>query len=378
VEAREEEGIGDMIKLWRALVLTALGAGLLGTGVSGARADNEGGITVMTQNLYQGTELANTLAATTRQQFLLGVAADYNNVIATNFPERADALATEIARSRPALVGLQEVALWQTQPLDAHGTPVGPWIVSYDFLRILLGRLAAHGLHYTTVIARTNFTVAGVGLFSSGLLGVSLTEQLALLARTDLPTARLQIANPQQDGYHTFIPVHTLSGTLPIGSGWLSVDATTRGNTFRFITTHLTALTLTLGVQAPQMQELLAGPAATTLPVVIAGDFNTTTTGAAYTEAVGAGFADQWTVARGDDNGYTAFQELPTINNPTSNLSARIDYVLTHGPIAAGNMHLVGAHPSARTPSGLWPSDHAGLVARLAFAGQDGQDGQDG
>jgi len=45
--------------------------------VSLARADNEGGITVMTQNLYQGTELANTLAATTRQQFLLGVAADY-------------------------------------------------------------------------------------------------------------------------------------------------------------------------------------------------------------------------------------------------------------------------------------------------------------
>src|SRR5579871_1345884 len=98
-----------MIKLWRALAIVALVAGVLGAGASGARAATQGGITVMTQNLYQGTELANTLAATTQQQFVLGVAADYNNVIATNFPERANAMAAEIARSRPALVGLQEV-----------------------------------------------------------------------------------------------------------------------------------------------------------------------------------------------------------------------------------------------------------------------------
>jgi hypothetical protein len=351
--------------------MTALVAGILGARVSSASADDEGSVTVMTQNLYQGTELANALAATTQQQFLLGVAADYNNVIATNFPERADAIAAVIARSRPALVGLQEVALWQTE----SPYPSGSWTVSYDFLQILLDRLAAHGMHYMTVIARTNFTVAGVGLFSSGLMGVSLTERAAILARTDLPASRLQLSNPQQGGYQAYIPVHTLSGTLPIGSGWLSVDATTRGTTYRFITTHLSAITLTSGVQAPQMQELLSGPAATALPVVIAGDFNTPPTGAAYTEAVGAGFTDQWTAANGDDNGYTAFQVLPTINNPESNLSTRIDYVLARGPIAAKDMRVVGAHPSTRTPSGLWPSDHAGVVATLKIGGQDGLNG---
>jgi Endonuclease/Exonuclease/phosphatase family len=369
-----------MNKRWRALVMSVLVAPLLGASVSSARADDRGSVTVMTQNLYQGTELANTLAATTQQQFLLGVAADYSNVIATNFPERADAIAAEIARSGPALVGLQEVALWQTQ----CPYPSGSWKVSYDFLQILLDRLAARGMHYTTVIARTNFTVAGVGLFlpapsglcpqGQGYMGVSLTERAAILARTDLPTSRLQLSNPQQGGYQAYIPVPTLNGTIPIGSGWLSVDATTRGTTYRFITTHLSALTLTLGVQAQQMQELLAGPAATTLPVIIAGDFNTTPTGAAYTEAVNAGFADEWTAANGDDNGYTAFQVLPTINNPKSNLYTRIDYVLARGPIAAQDMRLVGAHPSARTPSGLWPADHAGVVASLKIGGQDGQD----
>jgi hypothetical protein len=31
------------------------------------------------------------------------------------------------------------------------------------------------------------------------------------------------------------------------------------------------------------------------------------------------------------------------------------------------NLYLVGNDPDDRTPSGLWPSDHAGVVARLRF-----------
>lgn len=356
-----------MTKLYRTLIMAALVVVLLGVslgvGVSftRARAANQGSITLMTQNLYQGTEFANTLTATTQQQFLLGAAADYNNVIATNFPERADAIAAEIAQSGPALVGLQEVALWQTQ----FPYPSGSWQVSYDFLQILLDRLAAHGMHYTTVISRTNFNLAGVGLFSFGLMGLKFSEGSALLARTDLPTSQLQLSNPQQGGYQAAVTLNTAVGPVTLGGGWLSVDVTTQGNTYRFITTHLTAITLTNGVQAQQMQELLAGPATTTLPVMIAGDLNSLTTGGAYTEAAGAGFTDEWTVANGEDNGYTCCQVLPTIINSKSNLYQRIDYVLARGPIAVEDMHLVGANPSARTASGLWPSDHAGLVATL-------------
>jgi hypothetical protein len=45
---------------------------------------------------------------------------------------------------------------------------------------------------------------------------------------------------------------------------------------------------------------------------------------------------------------------------------------MARGPIAAQEAHLVGADPSARTPSGLWPADHAGLVATLAVGPQAG------
>jgi len=43
------------------------------------------------------------LAATSTLQFVLGVATDYTNVVNTNFPGRADALAAEIGlRNRRA------------------------------------------------------------------------------------------------------------------------------------------------------------------------------------------------------------------------------------------------------------------------------------
>jgi hypothetical protein len=45
-------------------------------------------------------------------------------------------------------------------------------------------------------------------------------------------------------------------------------------------------------------------------------------------------------------------------------LRARIDLILTRGPIAATEAFLVG-HTAAGLRSGLWPSDHAGVVATL-------------
>ena len=45
-------------------------------------------------------------------------------------------------------------------------------------------------------------------------------------------------------------------------------------------------------------------------------------------------------------------------------LRARIDLILTRGPIAATEAFLVG-HAASDLRSGLWPSDHAGVVATL-------------
>jgi len=347
------------VRLLVALVIGVV-VPLAGTGPATA-APEPHELTLMTQNLYQGTELEHVLAAQTPEQFAAGVATDYANVIATNFKERADALAAEIVRAGPALVGLQEVALWRTQlPFDPTAAPQ---TVAFDFLQILLDALAARGVTYITVIARDNFDVSGPGLFPFGLMGVRLTERTAIIARTD-PRAPLKLSHPQQGGFQHVSVLPTLNGPFPLGGGWLSVDATADGRTFRFITTHLDGFSP--AVAGAQTGELLAGPAATDLPVLIAGDFNSVTTDPAYGDLVAAGFTDVWAARNHERPGLTCCQVPPdSIVNPVSQLSTRIDYIFTSGRSAPRDVHVVGDNPSARTASGLWPSDHAGLVATL-------------
>ena len=62
---------------------------------------------------------------------------------ASNFAPRAAQLAREIARNRPALVDLQEVALWGTGPLNlSPWSPPSATVTLYDQLKLLLDNLA--------------------------------------------------------------------------------------------------------------------------------------------------------------------------------------------------------------------------------------------
>jgi hypothetical protein len=52
--------------------------------------------------------------------------------------------------------------------------------------------------------------------------------------------------------------------------------------------------------------------------------------------------------------------------NKGSHLSDRRDFVLFHnGSFQDTEAEVMGASPADRSPSGFWPSDHAGVVAKL-------------
>ncbi len=87
----------------------------------------------MTRNLYLGADLTPAVEATTPEALAAANGKILREVVANDFPTRAKGLANEILRTRPDLVGLQEVALWQTTPLSAAATPV-----NYDYLELLL------------------------------------------------------------------------------------------------------------------------------------------------------------------------------------------------------------------------------------------------
>ena len=131
--------------------------------------------------------------------------------------------------------------------------------------------------------------------------------------------------------------------------------------------THLDGdcLPFTAAIQRAQANELLAGPANTDLPLLLIGDLNSPSDGSGltYNDLLEVGFIDAWTTA-GAGAGLTCCQASDLLN-PVSLLQTRIDLVLFRGPFSPLAAIVVGDDPAVQTPSGLWPSDHAGVVAAL-------------
>ena len=329
-----------------------------------------GELTVMTRNLSFGTDLSPILAASNQFEFVTAVAAAYTQAQSTDFSGRARAWADEIDHARPDLVGLQEAVLWRTQtPADFSPTP-NATTVQADLVGLLLAELRSRGLKYEVVIAQTGFDIEAPRLFPAGFVDVRLTQQEVILVRK---TAGLKLTNAQGGQYAAFLTIPTVIGVpVSLPWAWASVDATLNGRSFRFATTHLDP---TSGdAQQAQAAEFLAGPGATTMPIVWVGDFNsdadaTVITGvpsatATYASIIAAGFSDAWKAKHPADPGFTCCQATD-LRNPTSILTERDDLVLTRGPFHVGKATLVGDQVADRLPSGLWPSDHAGVVATL-------------
>lgn len=369
--------------LVRVLLVLALGLALIAAGAPAAAAEGGRMVTVMTQNLYQGTEFAHIqgLVGTSPsfEEALAATTADYATYEATRFNDRAKLIAAEIAQNRPALVGLQEVATWHRGAFDSAHPFALPAPVNEDFTRELVAALAADGIHYAAVSRHDdNFTLAFPILTRSGLVAVGMVESGVILARTDLPPGQLKLSNPMSGTYLARPPLfpNPLDPDPPHGfqftNSWQSIDVKLRGKQFRFITTHLDALIPGGVISGPQAQELLAGPAHTSLPVIVTGDMNSglRDAPAAYKTLLAGGLSDTWTAAGLGTPPLTCCHLAPEdlISDPNATYTSDLDHILTRGPFSVLDTHLVGNVPPNPPPSPfIWPSDHAGMVATLAL-----------
>jgi hypothetical protein len=379
--------------LLSAIALCAV-LSVLGAGPVYADENRDRSVTVMTQNLYQGTEFRNfqALAGTTPtlEQALAATTADYGTYIATRFKDRARQIAAEIAQNRPALIGLQEVATWHAGAfVGAHPFAL-PAPVTEDFTQELLAALAAEGMQYAVASRHdNNFTLAFPIFTGQGLLAVGMVESGVILARSDLPPGRLKLSNPQSGTFNARIPLipNPLDPDPPHGfqftNSWQSIDATMGGKAFRFITTHLDALAPGGAVSGPQAQELLAGPANTSLPVLVTGDMNSgpAVAPAAYNALSAGGLSDTWTAAGLGAPPLTCCHLAPNdlSSDPNAPFTEDPDHVFTRGSFSVLDEHLVGNTPQSQAPEPfIWPSDHAGIVATLALqCGKNGRDHRD-
>ena len=322
-------------------------------------------LTVMTRNLYFGGSLDAALAAESILEIPGVVSATWGAIQASNFPDRAKVLASEIAADEPHLVGLQEVWMFRIQsPGDfLSGNPEVATEVELDFLALLEAELAALGQDYRVVATVENTDVEVPTATGDD---IRLTDREVILARGDVEIANGQGAN---FGLNLALPIGGPEG-LPITflRGWVSVDAAVGDQTVRFFSTHLERKAAA-AIQEIQAGELIQIAGSSPHPVIIVGDLNSAADGSgtsSYGDIVAAGFADVWDTARPGNSGFTCCHADDL--QSAAEFDRRIDHIFSTSGLAVADARIVGADPDQRTPEGLWPSDHAGMVARLGMA----------
>lgn len=315
-------------------------------------------VTVMTRNLYLGGDIFRITAATTPQEIPAIVAEVFAMVQANDFPARAGALAAEIEEAAPHLVGLQEVSLYRLQ--DPSNPQVPATDVHLDFLAVLLDSLDARGLDYRVVSQVENADVQMPAARSATeFFDVRLTDYDVILARSDAQTQ-----NPGSAGFQIIFPFELVTGdTIWFDRGYTWADATVDGVDFTFINTHLevSAGGQLQPVQSAQATELVQQFAARS-PVIAVGDFNSQPGEQPY-QILTSSFTDAWTALGTGGAGLTCC--FPEFLGDQEDLHSRIDLILYRGDVEVLSAQVVGDQPADRTSGGLWPSDHAGVVATL-------------
>ena len=334
-------------------------------------------ITVMTRNVYVGANVDCVLAAQDPTEIPVRVAQAFQMLQATNFYERAEALANEVFWTRPHLIGLQEISMIRTQsPGDAiaGGTTPAEDVV-YDYLDIFLDALNAKGLHYSVGGGIQNADVEVPMLVNTNPLAfddIRLTDYDVVLVRNGVQVSNVLTANYQA---RLIVPIGSTQIEIP--RGFIALDATIGSKSYRFVNTHLEPASIPelIPLQLAQAQELAATLQNETKPLIVVGDFNSeATSGQTYQFMVSEDYVDSWTrnLIPFNLNGYTAPHDDDLLNTHV-NFNKRIDLIFVksniwrYGKQVIGPVYgiVVGDEYWNRTSSGLWPSDHGGVVSRL-------------
>jgi endonuclease/exonuclease/phosphatase family metal-dependent hydrolase len=354
-------------------------------------------VKVMTRNLYLGADIFKVVeAAQNDPDTIPYVVADvFQTVQDTNFYDRAEAIADEVLKTKPHVIGIQEASTYYIQtPGDfLAGNPVQADTVVIDFYTVLNEALEARGLYYVAhEVINADIELPMVDLQSqTGLSDVRLVDQDMILVKKPLESREVAAGN-----YDTQLELDIGGTPAAFSRGYLVVDVEIKGNEYRFVNTHLEVRSEPGSpfrlAQSAQMFELLTtiGGLSVDGPpqVIMVGDFNSSPEdipGEAIDPSDGKlkpyvppymlvtgyfGYLDSWLLQKRYDDGYTSgFDEF--VSDPTAELTTRIDHVFL-GPngykIEKVKSDVVGDEVKDMTPNGLWPSDHAGVVAKIRFS----------
>ncbi len=334
--------------------------------------EGTGVVKVMSRNVYVGMDVDIVLEAENITQIPLLAQVAFQQMESTNFPDRANAIALEIEKTMPHVVGLQEMSnTFRQSPSDfLLGNPVKASDPLYNFQDILMDALEARGLEYTVAARVQNADVELpmlVGFDNMGepmLDDVRLVDHDIILVRNDV-----EFSNPESVTYDSMLVVDADFGIV-IPRGYVKVDVKVGETDFVFANTHLEAANI-VSLRKAQAMQLLDDLSNESDPVIIAGDFNSVATqGETYQYVVSQGYTDTWldNPLTYNGNGYT-YGHQSNLTNSTPSFSIRIDYnfIKADNNPTIGEAFVLGDEKRDMTSSGLWPSDHGGVVTKITF-----------
>jgi len=328
-------------------------------------------VTVMTRNVFLGADLNPAIGAPDIASAINGAGTVWNEFQATKFPERAIPLAAEIKASKADLVGLQEVALWRKQaPSDGGAPPISPITTStaatqveQDFLQLLQQQL---GSSYKLVKANEEFDAElPVDQDNSDATGTGPLAGTGADFDAIRKGSKVKIGKVKAGHYKTRYEPNVGGIKIPVDRGWISAEAKLGKAKFRFVNTHLESFG-DPKIREAQAKELTKGALKTKEQVILVGDLNT------------GGAKDNEPEKPGDDLAFKALSQFglkdngtrqsccyPSLTDAAAKFTHTVDHIMSKPALKSSHARITGDDPSERTPSGLWPSDHGGVISTL-------------
>jgi endonuclease/exonuclease/phosphatase family metal-dependent hydrolase len=331
----------------RAVPLVA-GAVLLAVAPSAAAAKKKPvAVSVMTRNVFLGADLPPLAVAKPGADFEQKAGAMLAEVTAGDPNGRMKAIGAEIAKARPDLVGLQEVSLWRTGP---KGDPAPATDVRFDFLGGIRKELARRHRHYRVAVRKYGLNVEGP---TNQGVDVRLTLGDVILVRKGV-----KVSHARGGIFTHQLHFQTQAlGDVNTSRSWNSLDAVVRGARFHFVNTHLEAYSTDLRLQ--QAKELVAGPLKSRRPTILVGDLNSGPTLPVLADRPPfAAIADAGFKARRTGRSSCCFDDLTR----DAGWNHNVDWIMSKPGLKLLRSSITGRE---KTPTGLHPSDHGGVVSVL-------------
>jgi endonuclease/exonuclease/phosphatase family metal-dependent hydrolase len=314
-------------------------------------------LTVMSRNLYLGADIIQLVTAPDVATEEQKVAALHQTVNQTNFALRAKAIASEIRKTKPDIVGLQEVARYYKGADGVHDGIKDATTPVYDWLALLRKQIKARHLHYRVVSQETEIDVE---VPSAEGYDLRLKLGNAVLLRTG-KGAHVKLRKPLKGVFSDQLTVPLADQTVKLSRGYAGMTGTVAGKRFIFLDPHAEAYS---DADATKQFKQLVRTAAKSrrIPTIIAGDFNSDPAASGggaggYNAVIRAGFKDTGKRAN------TCCQD-ENLLNPQSKLNQWIDHIVVRPAAKVIRSVIVGNRVSDKI-GGLWPSDHAGVVATI-------------